>query len=153
MHPTFRYSTKIRYPLSNLDKRDISTIYQQEELSELFNLTWSCSEIATDDDWEADKRHCSVCYQCQERIYGFGRVYWRTYGLLQRGHFLTNVKTEVIMSRTYRKRFQKFENYYGCTTFHRAPLIEQWDENEKSRNRAIYYSETSKWYTGNLPLS
>lgn len=73
-HQTFRYSVKIQFPLLNLDKRDIKDIFIKEGISELYDLTWSCAEYISDEDWEIGKTHCGVCCQCQERIYGFGRV-------------------------------------------------------------------------------
>lgn len=55
------------------------------------------------------------------------------------------------MSRTYRQRQETFERYYGKSRFSLRLLIDDWDENETNRQRARYYSETSKWYTFGLP--
>lgn len=57
------------------------------------------------------------------------------------------------MSRTYRKRQESFEKYYGegLSFNNSVPLIETWDKKERQRQKAIYYTETNNWYSGNLP--
>lgn len=58
------------------------------------------------------------------------------------------------MSRTYRKRMESFESFYGFSFGgHYQSSLESWDEKEKQIMKARYQTKTDKWLTGNLPKS
>lgn len=57
------------------------------------------------------------------------------------------------MSRTYRKRAEKFESYYGWSCGIYKSELEEFNEKEKLRKKALYYTKTCKWISHKLPKS
>lgn len=61
-------------PFHKVDKRFVSSMYNQYNVMPLFDLTRSCEVIPeTDFDPEFEKKPCGECWWCLERKWAFGR--------------------------------------------------------------------------------
>jgi 7-cyano-7-deazaguanine synthase in queuosine biosynthesis len=68
-HSTYLYDNRVYFPMINLDKKEIKTLYEELGiLEELFPLTRSC------EDKTLTIGHCGKCWWCEERRWGFGRL-------------------------------------------------------------------------------
>jgi len=61
-------------PFALLSKRDVSAVYNKENvLEDIYPITCSC-EASTEEDKDGYPIHCGTCFFCLERWYGFGRI-------------------------------------------------------------------------------
>lgn len=61
--------SKLITPFTNIDKKDLADLYKQHNILEtIFPLTRSCEHLS---EFEG---HCKVCWWCEERNWGFGRL-------------------------------------------------------------------------------
>lgn len=69
---------KIYDPFTNVDKREIAKMYDEELLKDLFAITRSCEydplSSLFDDVEDPGRGHCGECWWCEERQWAFGRL-------------------------------------------------------------------------------
>lgn len=67
----FHCDGKIQTPFTNIDKKHLSSLYKKCDLLEtLFPLTSSCEKEYQLEYYD----HCGICWWCEERMWGFGRL-------------------------------------------------------------------------------